>query len=66
MALAGKLTILREEQPEDMQFLVDLRNDLDTQAWSQTLPPDYTVYSGHGPETTIGFEVYANPFLATL
>lgn len=31
-----------------------------------TLPPDYTVYSGHGPETTIGFEAYANPFLASL
>lgn len=30
-----------------------------------TLPPDYTVYSGHGPETTIGFEAYANPFLGT-
>ena len=43
MALEGNLTILREEQPEDMQFLVDLRNDLDTQAWSQTLPPDYTL-----------------------
>lgn len=31
-----------------------------------TLPKDYTVYSGHGPETTIGFESYANPFLASL
>ena len=43
MALEGKLTILREEQSEDMQFLVDLRNDLDTQAWSHSLPPDYTL-----------------------
>ena len=42
MALEGKLVILREEQPEDMPFLVGLRNDLTTQAWSQTLPPDYT------------------------
>jgi RimJ/RimL family protein N-acetyltransferase len=25
-----------------MKFLVVLRNDLDTQAWSRTLPPDYT------------------------
>jgi glyoxylase-like metal-dependent hydrolase (beta-lactamase superfamily II) len=31
-----------------------------------TLPPDYTVYAGHGPETTIGFEAHANPFLAEL
>jgi glyoxylase-like metal-dependent hydrolase (beta-lactamase superfamily II) len=31
-----------------------------------TLPPDYTVYSGHGPETTIGFEAYANPFLGSI
>ena len=30
------------------------------------LPHEYTVYSGHGPETTIGFEAYANPFLADL
>jgi len=43
MALRGTLTILREERPEDLQFLVDLRNDLETQAWSQTLPPDYTL-----------------------
>ncbi|MCU0370362.1 MAG: MBL fold metallo-hydrolase [Bacteroidales bacterium] len=28
-----------------------------------TLPHDYKVYSGHGPETTIGFESYSNPFL---
>jgi len=28
-----------------------------------TLPPDYKVYSGHGPETTIGYEAYSNPFL---
>jgi RimJ/RimL family protein N-acetyltransferase len=43
MALEGNLTILREERPEDLQFLVDLRNDLETQAWSQVLPPDYTL-----------------------
>ncbi len=42
MAIEGKLVILREERPEDMQFLADLRNDLETQAWSKTLPPDYT------------------------
>jgi glyoxylase-like metal-dependent hydrolase (beta-lactamase superfamily II) len=28
-----------------------------------TLPPDYKVYPGHGPETTIGYEAYSNPFL---
>ena len=43
MALEGELVILREERSEDMQPLVDLRNDLETQAWSKTLPPDYTV-----------------------
>ena len=28
-----------------------------------TLPDDFTVYSGHGPETTIGEEKRENPFL---
>jgi hydroxyacylglutathione hydrolase len=28
-----------------------------------TLPPDYKVYPGHGPETTVGYESYSNPFL---
>jgi len=27
------------------------------------LPDDVKVYSGHGPETTIGFERYNNPFI---
>ncbi|MGE5448826.1 MAG: MBL fold metallo-hydrolase, partial [Bacteroidales bacterium] len=27
------------------------------------LPEDTTVYSGHGPETSIGFEKKNNPFL---
>lgn len=31
-----------------------------------TLPNNYTVYPGHGPETTIGFEKNSNPFLAKL
>jgi len=42
MPLEGRLVILREEQREDLDFLRELRNDLDTQAWSKTLPPDYT------------------------
>lgn len=29
-------------------------------------PPDTVVYSGHGPETTLGAELAANPFLAEL
>jgi hydroxyacylglutathione hydrolase len=31
-----------------------------------TLPPDYKVYPGHGPETTIGYEAYSNPFLTEI
>jgi RimJ/RimL family protein N-acetyltransferase len=42
MPLEGKLAILREERSEDMKLLVALRNDLETQAWGKTLPPDYT------------------------
>ncbi len=42
MPLEGKLVILREECADDLGFLQGLRNDLDTQAWSKTLPPDYT------------------------
>lgn len=42
MPLEGEIVILREEQPEDMSLLAAMRNDLETQAWSKTLPPDYT------------------------
>lgn len=28
-----------------------------------TLPDDYTIYSGHGPETRIGYEKVNNPFI---
>ncbi len=31
-----------------------------------TLPKNYTVYPGHGPKTSIGFEMASNPFLADL
>ncbi|MDH3943550.1 MAG: GNAT family N-acetyltransferase [Anaerolineae bacterium] len=43
MALEGKIVRLREEREADLQFLIDLRNDMDTQGWSQRLPPDYTL-----------------------
>jgi RimJ/RimL family protein N-acetyltransferase len=42
MPLEGKIAILREEQPDDIPLLTSLRNDLETQAWNNTLPPDYT------------------------
>ena len=42
MGLEGNLVILREERPSDMALLTELRNDLTTQAWSITLPPDFT------------------------
>jgi RimJ/RimL family protein N-acetyltransferase len=42
MPLEGELVILREERREDLDFLRGLRNDMDTQAWSKSLPPDYT------------------------
>jgi glyoxylase-like metal-dependent hydrolase (beta-lactamase superfamily II) len=29
-----------------------------------TLPPQTTVFSGHGPQTTIGDEIADNPFLS--
>jgi len=35
MALEGKFVILREEREKDLPFLVALRNDLETQAWSK-------------------------------
>jgi RimJ/RimL family protein N-acetyltransferase len=42
MPLEGKLVILREERREDLSLLAELRNDMATQAWSMSLPPDYT------------------------
>jgi len=35
-------------------------------ALSERFPGDTVVYSGHGPETTIGAELQGNPFLAEL
>jgi len=42
MPLEGDLVILREERRDDLGFVRAMRNDLATQAWSKTLPPDYT------------------------
>lgn len=58
MALEGQLVLLREERPEDMLPLVQLRNDLETQAWSKTLPPDYTegMYQKRLGERTFSFD----------
>jgi hydroxyacylglutathione hydrolase len=33
---------------------------------AERFPPDTTVYSGHGPATTLGAELARNPFLAEL
>jgi glyoxylase-like metal-dependent hydrolase (beta-lactamase superfamily II) len=33
---------------------------------SERCPPDTVVYSGHGPETTLGHELARNPFLTEL
>lgn len=43
MPLIGDRVRLREVRPTDFPMLVELRNDLDTQAWSRTLPPDHTL-----------------------
>ena len=43
MPLEGKMTILREEREEDMPFLLDLRNNLETQGFTKSLPTDYTL-----------------------
>jgi len=43
MPLDGKKVRLREVRESDLPLLLALRNDLETQGWSQTLPPDYTM-----------------------
>ncbi len=40
------------------QLLASIRREL------FSLPDDYKVYCGHGPETTIGYEKQHNPFLS--
>lgn len=42
MPLEGDLVVLREERETDVDLQVGWRNDMETQAWSQSLPPDYT------------------------
>ena len=44
MPLIGEKVILREVRESDLPLLLSLRNHLDTQGWSQTLPPDYTLH----------------------
>jgi RimJ/RimL family protein N-acetyltransferase len=41
--IVGKSVRLRELTRADYPLLVFLRNDLDTQGWSRTLPPDFTL-----------------------
>jgi ribosomal-protein-alanine N-acetyltransferase len=42
MPLEGQLVILREQKRDDLAFLMSLQNDMQTQAWSLALPPDFT------------------------
>jgi RimJ/RimL family protein N-acetyltransferase len=41
--LTGDLVRLREVTASDFPILAALRNDIATQGWSRTLPPDYTL-----------------------
>ena len=43
MGLEGQFIRLREERESDLEFLLNLRNTLETQGWSKTLPTDYTL-----------------------
>ena len=42
MPLDSQRLRLREMRKSDYELMVSLRNDLITQAWSRTLPPDFT------------------------
>lgn len=68
MALEGKLVRLREERESDLQLFVDLRNDLDTQGWSKTLPPDYTLpmYRKRFEEREFSFDRFDGRFTIEL
>ena len=58
MAIEGKLVRLREQHPDDTQFLVDLRNTQDTQGFNKTLPTDYSLgmYEKLYDERTFSFD----------
>lgn len=43
MPLHSERLRLRELRESDYELMVGLRNDLATQGWSRTLPPDYTL-----------------------
>lgn len=43
MPLEGSQIVLREQREDDLPFFAEMRNNLETQAWSLTLPPDYTL-----------------------
>ena len=43
MAIIGEHIILREIRQEDYPYFMQMRNNLETQALSQVLPPDYTL-----------------------
>lgn len=43
MPLLGDRLRLRELRETDYELMAALRNDLVTQGWSRTLPPDYTI-----------------------
>ena len=43
MPLTGDRLRLRELRESDYELMLALRNDLATQGWSRTLPPDYTL-----------------------
>lgn len=45
--MRGETVLLRELRETDYPMLVRLRNDLDTQGWSRTLPPDFTLGMYH-------------------
>ena len=45
--MRGETLLLRELRQSDYPMLVRLRNDLATQGWSRTLPPDFTLGMYH-------------------